>query len=120
MKYFVCFGFCHENGEKDYGNTVVEIEGRVKDYKDIRALESKVEEECGIEHPVVFNYKPIGESIFGYERIGDAEWFCASGENISINPQVSIGASPEVLGKFAKDVAETLKKLLVTVSSGEK
>lgn len=109
MKYFVAF--CYErDGKIEAGNVSIEMEHAVGDYKDITKMEREVERRFDIDHPIIMNYKPLGEMGVEYTRCGDVETLKAAGNSMVFCPHVDIHVSCD---RYDGNIGEEIKKMLI-------
>ena len=115
MKYFVCFCYENEREERiEFGNAGIELEKAVTDYEDIREIERRLENRCGVSgHPLIMNYKPLDGTEFEYARVGDAESVRATGKGMIFTPNINISVSGENV-MTSEEIAENLKKMLIS------
>ena len=91
-----------------------ELEKAVTDYEDIREIERRLENRCGVSgHPLIMNYKPLDGTEFEYARVGDAESVRATGKGMIFTPNINISVSGENV-MTSEEIAENLKKMLIS------
>ncbi len=90
------------------------MEKAVTDYEDIREIERRLENQCGVSgHPIIMNYKPLDGTEFEYARVGDAESVRATGKGMIFTPSINISVSGENV-MTSEEIAENLKKMLIS------